>query len=53
MAKLKETSESVIILDLLVMNLEKRLRLLLYDFLRKYFLISESDYNLRNLVLGI
>jgi len=37
MAKLKKTSESVIILNLLVLNLEKRLRLLLYDFLEKYF----------------
>ena len=32
MAKLKETSESVIILNLLVMNLDKRLRLLLLKF---------------------
>jgi IS5 family transposase len=37
MAKLKETSESMIILNLLVMNLDKKLRLLLCDFLRKYF----------------
>jgi IS5 family transposase len=32
MAKLQETSESVIILNLLVMNLDKRLRLLLRNF---------------------
>jgi len=37
MAKLRETGESVIILNLLVLNLEKRLRLLLYDFLRRQF----------------
>jgi transposase, IS5 family len=35
MAKLRETSESVIILNLLVMNLDKRLRLLLCNFLRR------------------
>lgn len=35
MAKLKKTSESVIILNLLVINLEKRLRLLLYYFLNR------------------
>lgn len=34
MAKLKETSESMIILNLLVMNLDKRLRLLLLNFLQ-------------------
>lgn len=39
MAKLKETSESVVILNLIVMNLEKRLRLLLYNFLKRYFLL--------------
>lgn len=35
MAKLQETSESVIILNLLVMNLDKRFRLLLCNFLRR------------------
>lgn len=38
MAKLKETSESTILLNLLVLNLEKGLRLLLYHFLRRCFL---------------
>ena len=37
MAKLKETSESMIILNLLVMNLDKKLRLLLRKFLGKGF----------------
>jgi len=35
MAKLRETSESTIILNLLVLNLDKRLRLLLCKFLEK------------------
>lgn len=35
MAKLKETSESMIILNLLVMNLDKKLRLLLRNFMVK------------------
>lgn len=43
MAKLKETGESVIILNLLALNLEKRLRLLLYDFLARYFLSLKSS----------
>ena len=34
MAKLKETAESVICLQFLVMNLERRLRVLLFFFLR-------------------
>lgn len=38
MAKLRETSESMIILNLLVLNLDKRLRLLLCKFLGKEFL---------------
>jgi len=49
MAKLKETSESVIILNLLVMNLERRLRLLSYDFWHKRFwgvFSSELWFNL-------
>jgi hypothetical protein len=50
-AKIKETGESVIILNLMVLNLEKRLRLLLYDFLRRHFMRIEPDYNLENLVL--
>ena len=37
MAKLKETSESTIILNLIVMNLEKKLQLLLRNFLHVYF----------------
>jgi hypothetical protein len=37
MAHLKETSETVIAVNLLVMNLEKRLRLLLYLFIKKGF----------------
>ncbi|MFZ3131192.1 MAG: IS5 family transposase [Desulfosporosinus sp.] len=43
MAKLKETGESAIILNLLVLNLEKRLRLLLYDFLRRFYLSKNLD----------
>ncbi|OPZ83451.1 MAG: hypothetical protein BWY74_04445 [Firmicutes bacterium ADurb.Bin419] len=35
MAKLKETSESMIILNLLVMNLDKKLQLLLHTFLEQ------------------
>jgi len=35
MAKLKETSESIIILNLLVMNLDKKLQLLLRTFLKR------------------
>ena len=41
MAKLKETSESTILLNLLVLNLEKRLRLLWLNFL-KCFLDGKS-----------
>lgn len=37
MAKLRETSESTIILNLLVLNLDKRLRLLLRKFLKDVF----------------
>lgn len=37
MARLKETSETVIAMQLLVMNLERRLRILLLQFLRTYF----------------
>ncbi|WP_157833515.1 transposase, partial [Desulfotruncus alcoholivorax] len=37
MARLKETSESVICLQFLVMNLEHRLRVLLFYFLRHLF----------------
>jgi hypothetical protein len=37
MTRLKETSESTIILNLIVMNLEKRLRLLLYKFIFRFF----------------
>lgn len=44
MAKLKETGESVILLNLLVMNLEKRLRLLLYIFLRWYYLRENQTF---------
>ncbi len=44
MAKLKKTSETVIVLNLLVLNLEKRLRLLLYKFLIKYFCSVDLVY---------
>lgn len=37
MARLRETSETVIAMQLLVMNLERRLRILLLYFLRRYF----------------
>ncbi len=37
MARLQETSESVIALQFLVMNLERRLRVLFYLFFKKYF----------------
>lgn len=37
MAKLKETSETMIMLNLLVLNLDKRLRLLVRDFMNKLF----------------
>ena len=37
MARLKETAESVICLQFLVMNLEHRLRVLLFYFLRNLF----------------
>ena len=37
MARLKETSESVICLQFLVMNLEHRLRVILFYFLRHLF----------------
>jgi hypothetical protein len=40
MAKLKETSESTIILNLIVMNLEKKLQLLLCKFLYGLFKLS-------------
>lgn len=47
-AKLKETSETVIMLNLLVMNLEKKLRLLLYLFSkwlkRLNFYLERLDY---------
>jgi len=38
MARLRETSETVISMHLLVMNLERRLRILFAHFLRMYFL---------------
>lgn len=48
MAKLKETSETMIILNLLVMNLDKGLRLLLLNFfrwiVREYFLFLHGYY---------
>jgi hypothetical protein len=37
MARLKETSEIVIAMQLLVMNLERRLRILLLNFMKRYF----------------
>jgi hypothetical protein len=37
MARLKETAESVICLQFLVMNLERRLRVILFFFLRHLF----------------
>jgi IS5 family transposase len=43
MAKLKETSESVIVLQFLVMNLEQRLRVLLSQFFKVLFF---SDLNI-------
>ncbi len=53
MAKLRETGESVIILNLLVMNLEKRLRLLLCDFLRRQFFIVIRPKCLGNLIFSM
>ncbi|WP_273000768.1 transposase, partial [Hydrogenibacillus schlegelii] len=38
--RLQRTSETVIALTLLVMNLERRLRLLLYAFLRLFFRLA-------------
>lgn len=43
MAKLKATGESAIILNLLILNLEKRLRLLLYNFLRWSIMSSKPE----------
>lgn len=42
MAKLKGTSESTILLNLLVLNLEKGLRLLLYHFSRQCFMSKNA-----------
>ncbi|TEB11649.1 hypothetical protein Pmgp_01445 [Pelotomaculum propionicicum] len=43
MARLKETAESIISLQFLVMNLEHRLRLLYYHFLRAILEAFESQ----------
>ena len=51
MAKLKETSESTIILNLIVMNLEKKLQLLLCKFLYWLFRLKNFQLNWLNLVL--
>ncbi len=46
MAKLKETSESTIILNLIVMNLEKKLKLLLCKFLYKLWMLKKLLYKM-------
>ena len=43
MARLKETSESVIMLQFLVMNLEKRLRVLLSQFFKVLFFSCKTN----------
>ncbi len=42
-ARLPETSETVIALQFLVMNLERRLRLLFWRFIQRYFLFNDED----------
>lgn len=44
MARLKETSETVIAMQLLVMNLERRLRILLLKFFRAYFGLAKMEF---------
>lgn len=44
MARLKETSETVIAMQLLVMNLERRLRILLLEFFRRYFRVVRLGF---------
>jgi hypothetical protein len=44
MARLRETSETVIAMQLLVMNLERRLRILLLYFLKEYFGMNRLAY---------
>jgi IS5 family transposase len=44
MARLKETSETVIAMQLLVMNLERRLRILLLKFFRAYFRVARLEF---------
>ncbi len=44
MARLKETSETVIAMQLLVMNLERRLRILLLKFFRVYFRVARLEF---------
>src|SRR5699024_9120746 len=41
-ARLQQTSETVISIQLLVMNLERRLRLLFYHFLLRFFGVSDE-----------
>jgi hypothetical protein len=44
MARLQETSETVVALQLLAMNLERRLRILLRHFIRRYFALMRLAY---------
>ncbi|AFV02701.1 putative transposase [Dehalobacter sp. DCA] len=44
MARLKETSETVIAMQLLVMNLERRLRILILNFIRENFGLIRLAY---------
>ncbi|HEY8463991.1 MAG TPA: IS5 family transposase [Bacillota bacterium] len=50
MARLQQTSETVIAVQLLVMNLEKRLRLLLSKFFKVHFLVLKLSFQEARLV---
>jgi transposase, IS5 family len=44
MTRLESTSETVIVMHILVMNLEKRLQVLFTQFLRKWFWVATLGY---------